>query len=257
MTDWSGAAYRRLSALQDAVAADALARFATLVRRDDEAVLDVGCGDGRRTAEVAELVPHGTVLGVDASPRMIAAAQELARPGLRFAVVRAQDLERAAEFDLILSLNALHWVPRPELPVVLERLGRALRPGGRALLQLVGAAERRSLEQTAMEVTAAPRWNRWFTGFPAPFTHPSQDELTGWAESAGFGVREATQTDHQWPFPSPEAFRQWAAMGFGDWTGRLPDEEHRDRFVRDVVTTYAGTGSMFRFTQLRVVLDRR
>jgi trans-aconitate 2-methyltransferase len=254
VTDWSGTTYRRLSALQDAVAADALAVFATLVRRDDESVLDVGCGDGRRTRDVADLVPRGVVLGVDASPHMIAAARPLARPGLSFVVGRAQDLDFAAEFDLVLSLNTLHWLVRLELPPVLRRLARALRQGGRAVLQLVGAGERRSLEQTAMDVAAWEEWRGWFADFPAPFTHPGQAELVSWAEEAGFTVREAGQTDHVWTFESPEAFERWAAMGFGVWTDRLPTE-HRDRFVRDVVTEYTGGGSTFRFTQLRIVLE--
>ena len=45
--------------------------IAQLKLRGDERILDVGCGDGKVTAEMARAVPHGSVVGVDASPQMI------------------------------------------------------------------------------------------------------------------------------------------------------------------------------------------
>ncbi len=263
MADWSGEDYRRLSRLQDAVGADALAAFSEFLPPGAVAVLDLGCGDGRRTAEIADRLPGGQVLGVDASPRMIAAASEVARPGrLAFRCQRAQDLEDEGAFDRAISLNALHWVPRAELPDVLRRLHRALVPGGVALLQLVGATAAgaaASLEQTAMDVASRSRWRPRFSGFAAPFTHPARAELQAWCADAGFSVRSAEQRTHVWPFPSRAAFGQWAAVGFRDWTGRLPDVAEQQEFVRDVVDTYCdqlGTTSDFRFEQLRVLLDR-
>ena len=50
--------------------------IARLPLRGDEHVLDVGCGDGKVTAEIARAVPRGRVLGVDASLEMIAFAQQ-------------------------------------------------------------------------------------------------------------------------------------------------------------------------------------
>ena len=48
--------------------------------RGDEALLDIGCGDGRATALIAERIPDGSVLGVDKSASMIALAREQCRP---------------------------------------------------------------------------------------------------------------------------------------------------------------------------------
>jgi trans-aconitate 2-methyltransferase len=270
MADWVGADYRRLSRLQDAVAAEALAE---LVLRGDEAVLDVGCGDGRRTAEIAQRVPRGRVLGIDASPRMIEAAADLRRPGLDYACIRVQDLDADGEFDVVVSLNALHWVPAPQWPDVLQRLHRALRPGGSALLQFVCAPDatapdqagpeqtgpdQTSVEQTGMDVAASPRWRQWFTGFAAPFTHPQPQAFADQAADAGFRVRRSSVQRHEWPFPDREAFAQWTAVGFGDWTARLPGEAEAGQFVREVVDTYAdrtGTDAVFRFMQLRAMLE--
>lgn len=62
MTEWNAAEYARRSGLQEAMAEEVLA---LLDLGGSERVLDVGCGDGRITAEVAARVPQGAVVGVD------------------------------------------------------------------------------------------------------------------------------------------------------------------------------------------------
>ena len=61
MTEWNAGAYYRQSALQKWVADEDLAN---LTLADGERVLDAGCGDGKITAEIAERLPRGSVLGV-------------------------------------------------------------------------------------------------------------------------------------------------------------------------------------------------
>jgi len=43
--------------------------------RGDETLFDIGCGDGKTTAEIASNLPHGKVVGIDSSPPMINLAQ--------------------------------------------------------------------------------------------------------------------------------------------------------------------------------------
>ena len=56
--DWDATTYDRISAPQQAWAAEQLSR---LQLRGDEVVLDAGCGSGKITAVLAELVPRGRV----------------------------------------------------------------------------------------------------------------------------------------------------------------------------------------------------
>ena len=69
MTEWDACGYARISALQQAMATEVLA---LLKLNGSERVLDVGCGNGKVTAEIASRVPAGTVLGIDSSADMIA-----------------------------------------------------------------------------------------------------------------------------------------------------------------------------------------
>ena len=170
VADWSGRDYSRVSSLQRAVAAETLAE---LVVDGGEWVLDIGCGDGFLTREIADRLPRGYIVGVDASPRMVATAGRPARPapaGPVFVCADARRLPFGRSFDMVVSFNALHWVP--QLGDALAGIAEALRPGGRALIQMVCDSARPSIESTAMQVAAAHRWAPHFTGFSAPFAHP-------------------------------------------------------------------------------------
>src|SRR4030095_13213199 len=87
MTEWNAEAYQRVSALQRWLADKSLT---TLTLHGDERVLDVGCGVGRVTADIAARLPRGSVIGVDASQDMIASAARTfppaAHPHLHFPV---------------------------------------------------------------------------------------------------------------------------------------------------------------------------
>jgi trans-aconitate 2-methyltransferase len=106
MTEWNASEYARLSALQAAMAEEVLM---LLDLKGTERILDIGCGNGKVTAEIAERVPGGTVAGVDASAGMIAfaAAQCDPRlhPNLQFAVADARHLLYQHEFDLVVSFQ--------------------------------------------------------------------------------------------------------------------------------------------------------
>src|SRR5690349_9103850 len=80
MTEWNADEYARQSSLQQAMASEVLAR---LDLQGTERVLDVGCGNGKITAEIAARVPRGSVVGVDPSREMIAFASNHFSPALR------------------------------------------------------------------------------------------------------------------------------------------------------------------------------
>lgn len=250
MADWDGAGYEVVSELQRTMAAESL----SLLSLDGtEAVLDVGCGDGYVTARIAERLPGGSILGVDPSPRMIAAAQRRATTAT-FRLGEVTTLQFDAEFDVVTSFNALHWVA--DQPAAYRRIAAALRPGGRALVSFVCAGSRPSVEDMAMAVAAGPRWAGMFGDFAAPFVHPSADAFTATAAAAGFEVAMQTVADASWDFRSREAFTRWCTVGFTDWTSRLaPDEV--TAFVEDVVDRYTevtGRAGVFAFYQLRAEL---
>jgi SAM-dependent methyltransferase len=116
-----------------------------------ERVIDLGCGTGTFTAEIAER--GAEVLGIDGSPEMIAQATAL-NPGLSFAVGDAHDFSTSEPYDAVASNAALHWMTR-DPDAVIARVHEALRPGGRFVGELGGAgncAELIAAMQTAWRV---------------------------------------------------------------------------------------------------------
>ncbi|MGN6246689.1 MAG: class I SAM-dependent methyltransferase [Motilibacteraceae bacterium] len=154
----------------------------------DGTVLDVGCGVGDLTERLIELVPQGSVLGVDADPSMVEQAARRARPGLTFAVAPVQDLTAVADdasVDLVVSTACLHWVPAADQPVALAELARVLRPGGTLRIDMGGAgqiAATRELLDAVSESLGGPS-SPWF--FPTP------DEYRELLAQAGFDVETA------------------------------------------------------------------
>lgn len=101
-------------------------------------VLDVGCGPGFTTLELAERVgPRGKVVGIDQSDRFVAQLRaELARRAMEQCEVRQLDLRELpndiGEFDLIYARWIFCFLPEPE--AALRALARHLKPGGALLI---------------------------------------------------------------------------------------------------------------------------
>lgn len=96
-----------------------------------ETILDIGCGDGVLTAQIAQLGAH--VLGVDASAQMVEAAR---MRGVDAQVLDATQLTFHQQFDAVFSNAALHWIH--DQPAVLQRVARALKPNGRFVAEMGG-----------------------------------------------------------------------------------------------------------------------
>lgn len=240
-TEWNAAGYHHINALQKWLADESLTR---LTLQSADRVLDVGCGDGRVTAELARRVPQGSVLGVDPSHQMVDyARQTYPEPNLRFEVGDARELQLDSRFNRLVSFNALHWVPRADFPATMDSLRRALEPSGSAHLRFVGLGLRQSLESVASEV--AP-------DHTAPFTHFTPNEFRQLAVGHGWQVDQLELLDRHWDFPTREDFLAWARVTFVAWT-RAMSEAERDDFIARVLERYqavTGVPNRFAFYQL-------
>jgi trans-aconitate 2-methyltransferase len=255
MTEWNAAGYARISALQQAMAAEALA---LLDLNGAKSVLDMGCGNGRITAEIAGRIPEGRVLGVDASADMIAYATERyageAHPGLTFEAVDICKVGFREEFDLVVSFNALHWIP--EQRIALRAIDAAMKPGAGAQLRLVPRSEHTSLEDILEETRKSEKWSTYFDGFQDPYLHLTAEEYTALAAECGLRTVSVGVKEKTWDFGTREGFFAFGSVTFVEWTRRLP-EEARPEFVNDVLDRYAmvaGNERTFRFYQMDVRL---
>jgi trans-aconitate methyltransferase len=256
-TEWNAQEYAQRSSLQQVMAAKILER---LELGRNEQILDIGCGNGKITAEIAERVPQGTVLGVDPSQNMIRFALETFgdRQNLHFEVGDARYLSYQQRFDLVVSFNALHWVPEQDL--ALQSLHRALKPTGRAILRFVAKGDRPSIEATLEEIRQRPQWRDYFQGFKTPFLHLTPDAYQKLAIAQNLVVIDRQLDTEAWDFKTRDAFVAFCLTTCVAWTQHLPADRHV-AFITEVLDRYQTIAAncptennTFKFYQLSVKL---
>lgn len=233
-TQWNPADYAQHSSHQHAWGRELLAK---LRLRGDERLLDLGCGDGKITADLAAALPRGSALGTDASADMIAFAQErfAGVPNLRFRQMDMRELTFTHEFDVVFSTAAMHWVHdhRP----VLAGIARALKPGGRALLQMGGKGNIPGILAALDLVTPRPRWAPCFTPMPTPYGFHAPEDYPPWLAAAGLTATRVELIEKTMLHPDAAAFAAYFRTIGMPWTHRLPDSARPD-FLAEVTAAY-------------------
>ncbi len=233
MPTWNATDYAKNSSEQQKWARELIAK---LHLRGDERVLDLGCGDGKVTAEIAEQLPRGRIVGVDLSQEMIDfATRTFHRPNLSFDHADARSLNFENEFDIVFSNAVLHWVYDHE--PILRGIHRSLKTGGRILLQMGGRGNARGMLATATELTHDPRWSRYFTDFNFRYGFHGPEEYTRWLTAAGFHAGRVELIPKDMTHATPERFAGWVRTTWIPWTDRIPPAE-RETFIADLVARY-------------------
>jgi trans-aconitate methyltransferase len=211
-----------------------VARLATgvvelLAPKAGERILDVGCGDGVLTEQLA--ATGAIVTGVDASPTMVAAARRLSAASAHpFAVdqYRVTELPHRAQFDAVFSNAALHWIR--DAAGVLASVHRALVPGGRFVAEMGGqgniAAIRTAL-QAALGRHGIDAEEAGASFFPSPEVYRRL------LAEAGFRVEWMELIPR--PTPLPDGMEVWLNT-FRNGVLDLLQAEDRATAVRETVT---------------------
>src|ERR1700680_128611 len=195
-----------------------------LAPQSGERILDIGCGTGHLTAQIAD--SGARMVGVDRSPEMVNAARK-AYPHLQFDVADARDLPYRAEFDAVFSNATLHWIHEPEL--VIRSVRNALQPGGRFVAEFGGKGNIRKMQsafgQALAELQTGPH------GEINPWYYPSVSEYATLLEKKGLEVRFITLFDRPTLLADGEAgMRNWITM-FGSVYFAKLGPESRETFI--------------------------
>lgn len=185
-----------------------------------ERILDLGCGTGRH---VAALAARGVeAIGLDSDAAMVKAAKA-ANPGLKFIRASGEGFRLDHPVDAILSNAALHWMTRPQRAI--NAMARALRPGGRLVLEMGGhgnvAVLVEAIHAALMEAGVARE------ALPMPWYFPRLGEYTGRLEKGGFEVDQAILFDRPTPLDDLKGgLTEWLAMFGRPFLAALPPDRH-------------------------------
>lgn len=191
--------------------------------RAGERILDLGCGDGALTEKLAAY--GAVVVGIDAAPDMIAAAQGR---GLDARMMDTRALTFVNEFNAVFSNAVLHWVrDDPDAPIA--GAFRALKAGGRFVGELGGHGN-----VAAITVALLAALERRGVAKPTsyiPWYFPSVEEYENRLRRAGF-VPQSVQLIPR-PTALPTGMRGWLETFANPFCGALPNEE-RGSFLDEV-----------------------
>jgi trans-aconitate 2-methyltransferase len=236
---WNAAAYAANSAVQLSWAREIIAR---LKLRGDEHVLDVGCGDGKVTAEIARAVPRGAVTGMDASAEMIHFAQKTfpaaKAPNLKFQICDAREIKSKGQFDLVFSNAALHWVDDHE--AFLRGAASVLKPGGRLVVSC-------GVKGNAHEVFLALRpemrlkqWCGFFRNMPLPYFFYAPGDYEKWLPKHGFKINVLDLAPKDTTYAGADGLATWLRTTWLPFVQRVP-EQLREEFIASVTQRYLAT----------------
>ncbi len=165
-----------------------------------EQILDLGCGDGALTEQLA--ASGAIVLGVDSSPTMLAAARQR---NLRVEQHDATALPYQNQFDAVFSNAALHWITGISgQQATLAGVYRALRPGGRFVAEMGGQGNIAAI-RTALQATLAPFHIDAETA--AASFYPAPTIYRRLLEGAGFIIQSIDLIPR--PTPLPNGMESW------------------------------------------------
>lgn len=201
---WDGRDYERQSSHQREWGGGLVAE---LPLRGDERILDLGCGDGSLTRQLAERVPRGSVLGIDAASEMLEAAREKCAPNMTVERLDITALAFEGEFDVVFSNATLHWIH--DHAALLSRIHRALRPGGILRAQFGGDGNCPNLIECVHRQMATPPFAGALAGFRWPWYFPSLAEYEGLLGASPFGEWRAWTENRDRAFPTAEAIVGW------------------------------------------------
>ncbi len=237
---WNAADYNRSSPAQQVWAQELIAKLGL---SGNEHVLDIGCGDGKVTAGIADNVPQGTVTGIDSSMEMIRFAREHfppdVHPNLTFVPMDASHLTFSEEFDIVFSNAALHWISdhRP----VLAGIARSLRPNGRVLIQMGGKGNADQVFGVLDILLGKQRWRRYFKGFSFTYGFFESTRYHQWLADVGLEQIRVELMPKDMSYATKDAFASWIRTTWLPWLSRLPEGEKPvfiDAFIEEYFAIY-------------------
>jgi SAM-dependent methyltransferase len=239
-SNWNAEDYARVGAFVALLGGAALDLFDP---QAGERVLDVGCGDGTLSRQI--VARDATVLGVDNSPEMIAAARAKGIDGILMDVV---DMTFSNEFDAAFSNATLHWVLEKEQAA--RAIFRALKAGGRFAGEMGGEGNLQKLRDALDEELI-------IRGYVPPIEasnwYPSPQDFSAVYEAAGFEQIDARLIER--PTPIEHGVAQWVTTFRRGWLDRAGVPEHERAEIGTAVADRVGS-NIADYVRLRFVMKK-
>lgn len=202
--------------------------------KGDEHILDIGCGDGKITADICKFVPQGAVLGIDPSVPMLDWAikqycpQEY--PNLAFAQGGFLNPNISDLFDIIISSCALQHCS--DQLQAFENIAKLLKPNGKLWI-MIPALDNPAWKQARKTVQTSPKWASYWQNIPLR-KFLTIDECTELLKATNFYPQRIEKVQTLDPFIDREEFLEFL---LGTFTPAVPVDMARG-FYSEMIDEY-------------------
>lgn len=190
-------------------------------------VLDVGCGSGELTAQLAKRGCRA--VGMDADPAMVQRAREQFKlqEDVDFFQADVRDFSVSEPYDVLFSNAALHWVPPIDVDRAFGCLSHALKPGGKLVVEFGGQGNVETIVQAVRDCSAGRVESPWY--------FPSMGDVSTRLEAAGIEVTAALLYDRPTPLEAgPDGLANWLRMFGQAFWEQLPATTTVESVLADV-----------------------
>lgn len=202
--------------------------------RGDEHILDVGCGDGKITADVSKFISQGTIVGIDPSTQMLSWARRqycsLEYPNLSFQVGGFLETNILEGFDIIISNCALQHCSNQS--DAFHNLSKLLKPGGKLWI-MIPALDNAAWKQARKNVQTSPKWLSYWPKIP-PRKFLTIEEYWQLLEDANLHPQKIEKVQTLDPFVDREEFLNFL---LGTFTPLVSSELTRE-FYNEMIDEY-------------------
>jgi trans-aconitate 2-methyltransferase len=234
--NWDAKDYAKNSANQQQWAQELIPK---LHLKGNETLLDIGCGDGKITAELAKCLPKGRAVGIDSALQMVNLAKAMFPSeqyrNLSFQCMDARQLTFREDFDIAFSNAALHWIV--DHKPVLAGVARSLKHRGRLLFQMGGKGNAKEVLCIIDEMATVEPWRRYLGGMPFPYGFFDEGQYRAFLTEAGLVPLRVELLPRDMKHKGVEGLAGWVRTTKIPFTDRLPEKLRAD-FVDLVVTRY-------------------
>ncbi len=224
--------------------------------REDDSVLDLGCGTGKLTVELARIAHRGKVVGIDPSAEMIERARQSTAPvnNILLFSIPAQAAEFREEFDLVFSNSAFQWIKEQEN--VIMQAYRTLKQSGRIAIQMPAKDWTENIHSAVSALGLESKYRK----MESPWRFPLKEEMRDYLKNAGFTNINVFSRDYALLFDSVNDVLAWGvSAGLRPFLAPLSkkkQERFKYAFAMGFESYRTGRGIEFSFKRMFALAEK-
>jgi trans-aconitate 2-methyltransferase len=207
--------------------------------KGDENILDIGCGDGKITAEISRHLPSGKIVGIDSSKEMIEYANskfpQSSFPNLTFNNMDARSFKLEEKFDLVFSNATLHWFS--DHLSVLKCISNVMKQNGRLIISCGGRGNADDVMKVMNRIIKSGRWKKYFRNFNFVYHFYGTEEYPLWLEQSGLKQLRVELIPKDMVHEGKAGLMGWIRTTWLPYTNCIP-ENLKEEFISEFADGY-------------------